>query len=96
MHAAVTRYEEQVEGLGNDLQSEIERTVRRIQQHPQSFPAHNDQGIHKCLVRRFPYTLFYLELDEYIWIVAVAHHRRRPGYWAPRTPGKGDANENDA
>ena len=54
MGAAVARYEEQWEGLGLDLQSEIERAVRRIQQHPQSFPPHNDQGMRKCPIRRFP------------------------------------------
>ncbi len=87
MQASVAYYEAQGEGLGTDFQSEIERCVRSIQEHPRSFPPHNDQGIRRCLVRRFPYTVFYLELDEHIWIVAVAHQRRRPGYWSRRTSG---------
>jgi toxin ParE1/3/4 len=42
--------------------------------------------LRKCFVRRFPYTIFYLELAEQIWIAAVAHQRRRPGYWRNRMP----------
>jgi toxin ParE1/3/4 len=42
--------------------------------------------LRKSSVRRFPYVVFYLDLEEYIWIAAVAHQRRRPGYWVYRTP----------
>ena len=35
---------------------------------------------------RFPYTVYFLELDDIIWIAAVAHHKRRPDYWAARDP----------
>jgi hypothetical protein len=42
--------------------------------------------LRKCFVRRFSYTIFYLELAEQIWIAAVAHQRRRPGYWRNRMP----------
>ncbi|HEX2201687.1 MAG TPA: type II toxin-antitoxin system RelE/ParE family toxin [Longimicrobium sp.] len=33
---------------------------------------------------RFPYTLFYRDKEDEIQIFAVAHHRRRPGYWLKR------------
>jgi toxin ParE1/3/4 len=80
LHAAVAYYESQREGLGADLLSEVERAVERIQENPNQFPIHNDLGIRKCLIRRFPYTIFYLETEETLWIAAVAHQRRRPGY----------------
>jgi toxin ParE1/3/4 len=82
--AAVAYYEQQRPGLGRDLQREVERTINRIQQHPQSFLQHDEAGLRKCFVRRFPYTIFYLELADQIWIAAVAHQRRRPGYWRNR------------
>lgn len=87
LDAAVAYYESQSQGLGTAMISEIMHAVRRIQQYPQSFPPYNDQGVHSYLVRRFPYTVFYLELEDHIWIVAIAHQRRRPGYWALRTSG---------
>jgi toxin ParE1/3/4 len=73
LHAAVAYYEQQRPGLGRDLQREVERAIHRIQQHPQSFPQHNETGLRKYFVRRFPYTIFYLELADQIWIAAVAH-----------------------
>ena len=86
LRAAVAYYEQQRPGLGNDLQREVERVIGRIQQHPQWFPRHNEAGLCKCVVPRFPYTIFSLELADQIWIAAVAHQRRRPGYWRHRTP----------
>jgi hypothetical protein len=38
------------------------------------------------LLKRFPYTVYYLELDHSIWIAAVAHQQRRPGYWSQCRP----------
>ena len=86
LRAAVAYYEQQRPGLGRDLQREVERAITRMQRHPQVFPQHNEAGLRKCFVRRFPYTIFYLELADQIWIAAVAHQRRRPGYWRSRTP----------
>ena len=37
---------------------------------------------------RFPYIVFYLELDDTIWVAAVAHTSRRPGYWRDRQPSE--------
>jgi plasmid stabilization system protein ParE len=33
---------------------------------------------------KFPYSLIYRVFPDHIRIIAVAHHRRRPGYWAGR------------
>ncbi len=38
----------------------------------------------RYLLRKFPFSIVYLERDESIEIIAVAHHRRRPGYWRTR------------
>jgi hypothetical protein len=35
-------------------------------------------------MKRFPYLVFYRILDADIEIVAVAHEKRRPGYWTNR------------
>jgi hypothetical protein len=36
--------------------------------------------------RRFPYVLYYAAFDPGpVWVYAVAHARRRPGYWLRRT-----------
>jgi hypothetical protein len=38
------------------------------------------------VVRRFPYTIYYQDLETYIWVVAVDNQRRRPNYWSRRRP----------
>jgi plasmid stabilization system protein ParE len=36
------------------------------------------------VIKRFPYSLFYQVRPDSILIAAVAHHKRRPGYWMKR------------
>jgi len=86
LYQAAAYYEQQRQGLGREFRLEIEAAVRRMRQSPQEFPLHDDQGTRKCLVRRFPYILFFTELEDTLWIAAVAHQRRRPRYWSGRRP----------
>ena len=86
LRAAVAYYEEQRRGLDREFQAEVEAAIASIRQAPAAFPQHDEQGTRKQLLRRFPYTIFYLELEESIWVAAVAHQRRRPGYWIGRSP----------
>jgi len=39
--------------------------------------------VRRLRVRRFPYQVVYVILDEDVVVLTVAHDRRRPGYWAP-------------
>ncbi len=73
------------QGLASAFQTEIENAVQLIQQNPNRFPQHGESGVRRYLIKRFPYTVFYLALDVAIWIVAIAHQRRKPGYWIDRT-----------
>jgi hypothetical protein len=36
------------------------------------------------MLDRYPFSLIYRELPRKIEIVAVAHAKRKPGYWAKR------------
>ena len=38
----------------------------------------------KIPFRHFPYSLIYRLGEDHILFVAIAHHSRRPGYWARR------------
>ena len=59
-----------------------------IAESPQVFslvpgvPAH--LGARRCVLKKFPYLLIFLELPQAISVVAVAHGARRPGYWRSR------------
>jgi toxin ParE1/3/4 len=83
LRRAVEYYEERVPGLGDELVEEVERAVEEIASFPESgspYLAHT----RRVLVRRFPYSVVYRARPEGIIILAVAHQRRRPGYWRGR------------
>jgi hypothetical protein len=40
--------------------------------------------VQKCPVARFPFFVYYVNLDAEIHVVAVAHDKRRPEYWVGR------------
>lgn len=42
------------------------------------------EGTRRYVFRRFPFYIVYRERDDAIQILAVAHGRRRPGYWVAR------------
>ena len=41
-------------------------------------------GVRKLPMRTFPYLVVYRLHQDHVAVIAVAHQRRRPGYWANR------------
>lgn len=41
-------------------------------------------AIRSYILRHFPYKVFYEVQKDMVTILAVAHHRRKPGYWRER------------
>ncbi len=80
---AVKRYEEELSGLGLDLIGEVDHALERIRREPQRY-ALVSEGVRSFALRRFPYSVVYSEQDDCIWVVAIAHHKRRPEYWRRR------------
>ncbi len=79
-------YESKRAGLGAEFEEAVQEAVERAARRPQSFPLHGDSGLRKCFVTRFPYTIFFMDLADTVWIAAVAHQRRQPDYWKDRSP----------
>jgi len=84
LDAAIAYYEAQKVGLGLDLLSEVEKVILKIQQNPNLGTAHKIEGIRRYTLQRFPYLMFYTELEEVIWVIAIAHGKRKPNYWKQR------------
>ena len=80
---AVDYYETKRVRLGLDLEQEISRALVDIQEAPERWPIRR-YGTRCRLLRRFPYGIYYLELQDFIWVVAVAHTSRKPYYWRER------------
>ncbi len=77
-------YNRKRRSLGLDLHSEVKRRIHEIQQNPNRGAPYKATGYRYLLVRRFPNVIYYLELDAVTWVAAIAHSRRRPGYWRRR------------
>ena len=69
--------------LGLAFVAEFERTANLILANP-SIGAIFRGTRRRFPLRRFPYSAIYQVTSEELWIVAVAHNRQRPGYWANR------------
>jgi hypothetical protein len=80
--------------LGEELRAEVRRLVLSIGGDPARFAPALDAGelppgfpvVRHALLRRFRYRLVFFELPDEVRVVAVAHMRRKPGYWKDRLP----------
>lgn len=80
---AVAYFDDQREGLGDRFERDLVETVAFVTEHPRSGKT-LATNVRKFPLRTFRYNLIYaIDADEVV-IVAVAHHRRRPGYWRAR------------
>jgi len=61
----------------------IDKAVARIVGASTQYPL-ADHGTRQLVLQRFPFSIFYLHGESEIVIVAVAHQKRRPGYWSGR------------
>ncbi len=61
----------------------IDISLAAIAANPQRFAA-VDKVHWECPVRRFPFRIIYRVVGDRIVVVAVAHAKRRPGYWKHR------------
>jgi plasmid stabilization system protein ParE len=76
-------YENQVQGLGYDFLDEINKSLKRIVQYPDSCEERDDE-IKRCIVNRIPYGIVYGIDKDKIIVVAIAHLHRKPKYWFDR------------
>jgi toxin ParE1/3/4 len=81
--AAVSFYEAESPGLGQDLAREARRLCFRILESPLA-GVEIRPGIRRRLLRRFPYAILYGMDGDDVLIVVLAHQRRRPDYWLGR------------
>jgi len=84
LDASVDFYESRLEGLGIRFLAAVEETTERIAASPGAGSPLTG-GFRKRLVAGFPFNIVYRTWDEQMFLVAVAHQHRRPGYWRRRT-----------
>jgi toxin ParE1/3/4 len=75
-------------GLDLEFLAEVERMLPMIGDSPAAFPRLLDLPvdlvIRRALLPRFPYAVIFMDLQTEVRVLAVAHAKRRPGYWLDR------------
>jgi hypothetical protein len=81
---AIEYYEEIESSLGYDLAGEVYLCIQRPVEHPKAWTKIDDE-IRHSLVNRFPFGILYSIDKNEIYILAVMHLHKEPGYWKSRT-----------
>lgn len=83
---AVQWYEARRAGLGGEFFDAVGATAALVETNPEiGAPISADRQTRRMLVPRFPYQVVYRLRPTEIVIVAIAHLKRRPGYWKQRS-----------
>jgi plasmid stabilization system protein ParE len=81
--AAYRWYAERNPSAANAFIAELDNAISHLRRSLERWPIHL-HGTRKYLLRRFPYSVIYRITVTNVQVVAIAHGRRRPGYWKTR------------
>ena len=76
-------YEDCREGLGQEFLDAVESAFEQIRQHSTVWRILKGR-FRRDLLQRFPYGVIYAVEGEVIYVAAVMHLKRKPGYWVSR------------
>lgn len=76
-------YESRARGLGEDFLSELESAFQIIKEIPDTWPL-IAKNFRRYLLDRFPFGVIYQKKNDQIYVVAIMHLSREPGYWIER------------
>ena len=85
---AATWYEHKRPGLGAEFQRALDLALDLLEEDivpllPVPSSAHA-RGVKRLILKRFPFDIVVVERRTEIFVIAFAHHARRPGYWRQR------------
>jgi plasmid stabilization system protein ParE len=69
--------------LADAFRLELDSAIASIAESPGRWPRIHER-FRRYLLHRFPFSVVYIERADFIEVIAVAHHRRKPGYWTER------------
>ena len=80
---ARTWYRERNQVAGRAFVAEVLSALKSIAETPEAWPR-TRANERRFVFKRFPYSIIYRLRENEVFITAVAHQRRRPGYWRGR------------
>ena len=78
-------YEGEARGLGRRFRQAVDDAAERLSDNPLQFPVVY-KNVRRALLRRFPYSLFYIIEDkaDTVLVIACFHASRHPSHWQRR------------
>jgi len=80
--AQVAYYEDQEPGLGQRFYGEVIADLHWIAANPEV--PRLRKGYRRVNLKVFPFYVSYVVERDRVWVLAVAHGSKRPGYWSKR------------
>lgn len=77
---AFSYYEEQQYGLGGEFETELDNTLELVSEMAEMGPVVY-RGLHRVLLQRFPFAVYYLITADTIEVRGVIHTSRSPHAW---------------
>lgn len=84
LNRAIDYYDLGTYVTGEDFLHAVEDAYVEIQKAPHLNAHYAGTPFRKRKLEQFPYTIFFLETPSCIWVAAISHHKRKPGYWLGR------------
>lgn len=79
-------YEKDHPGRGGRFVAAVDAALVQIASAPLRFAVFYEPDIRSVKVKRFPYRVMYVVVGDAVDVIAVAHAKRRPGYWRRPRP----------
>jgi plasmid stabilization system protein ParE len=80
---AISHYEKARAGFGRRFKEEVDRSILWVTDHPELCRL-RPGSYRRINLRVFPYYIPYVVRGQVLWVLAIAHGRRKPLYWISR------------
>jgi plasmid stabilization system protein ParE len=81
--SALAWYKERSPSAAFDFEDGFQSAVSAIAEAPERWPVHLSR-CRRYVLHQFPFSIVYRILEDEVYVLAVAHGHRRPGYWRKR------------
>ena len=84
LREATDWYRERSSEVADRFAAEVRQALLHLEQFPESgayVPGVPARDVRRLPVHNFPYQIVFIRLEDHISVLAIAHDRRRPGYW---------------
>jgi plasmid stabilization system protein ParE len=76
-------YRERNIAAAEEFLQELDAAMEAIAEAPDRWPRVHSR-YRRFLLHKFPFSVVYIRRQTIVEVIAIAHHRRQPGYWKHR------------